>query len=74
MKCEAPQFNKKARQFEEQESMKASKKRKSNPRYEDSKDDADKGNRTVKRKKNTRQVILLPLYCLMVTSPHRCSY
>ena len=54
LKREAPQFHEKARHFEEQESLKASRKRKSNPRYEDGKDDANEENKTVKKKEKRK--------------------
>ena len=41
MKRDAPRFNEKARHFEELESLKSSRKRRANPRYNDGADDAN---------------------------------
>lgn len=41
MKRDAPCFNEKARHFEELESLKSSRKRRANPRYNDGADDAN---------------------------------
>ena len=60
MKRDMPRFNEKARHFEEQsESLKSSRKRKANPRYNDG---ADDGNEEVTlpskiNKKTAKQVI-----------------
>lgn len=41
MKRDAPRFNEKARHFEELESLKSSRKRRANPRYNDGADNAN---------------------------------
>ena len=59
MKRDAPRFNKEARHFEELESLKSSRKRRANPRYNDG---AENANEEVtlpskEKKKNAKQVI-----------------
>lgn len=60
MKRDVPRFNEKARHFEELESLKSSRKRRGNPRYNDGADDANEEvtlPSKVNNKKSAKQVI-----------------
>ena len=60
MKRDAPRFNEKVRHFEELESLKSSRKRRANPRYNDGTENANEEvtlPSKVNKKKNAKQVI-----------------
>lgn len=58
MKRDAPCFNEKARHFEELESLKSSRKRRANPRYNDGAENANEEvTRLTKKKRKTGNIL-----------------
>lgn len=58
MKRDAPRFNEKARHFEELESLKSSRKRRANPRYNDGAENANEEvTRLTKKKRKTGNIL-----------------
>ena len=58
MKRDAPRFNEKARHFEELESLKSSRKRRANPRYNDGAENAkEEVTRLTKKKRKTGNIL-----------------
>lgn len=58
MKRDVPRFNEKARHFEELESLKSSRKRRANPRYNDGAENANEEvTRLTKKKRKTDNIL-----------------
>lgn len=58
MKRDAPRFNEKGRHFEELESLKSSRKRRANPRYNDGAENANEEvTRLTKKKRKTDNIL-----------------
>ena len=58
MKRDVPRFNEKARHFEELESLKSSRKRRANPRYNDGAENANEEvTRLTKKKRKTGNIL-----------------
>ena len=58
MKRDAPRFNEKAHHFEELESLKSSRKRRANPRYNDGAENANEEvTRLTKKKRKTGNIL-----------------